>query len=121
MLDSDKNEYSKFVDIVTINETYFFREEKHFTLLNDIIFPELASKQKQLNIWSASCSSGEEAISLYLSAQNFFREAGNFTVHGSDINTEVLEIFRRGVYKNNSFREDGSSFHNLLKDNATVF
>ena len=120
MMNSDENEYNKFVDTVTINETYFFREEKHFSLLNDLIFPELNNKQKPLNIWSAACSSGEEAISLFLSAEKFFKDTLSFKIYGSDVNMEVLEHFQRGVYRENSFREDGSKFHNLVKDISTV-
>ncbi|MBI9108401.1 MAG: hypothetical protein JEZ04_16765 [Spirochaetales bacterium] len=120
MIDSDKSEYNKFVDTVTINETYFFREEKHFTLLNDIVFPALADKQKSVNIWSAACSTGEEAISLYLTAENFFGDNCSFKVSGSDVNVEVLAHFERGVYRSNSFREDGLKYHALVKKNSVV-
>ena len=115
LLDSDKNEFNKFVDAVTINETYFFREEKHFVLLNDIVFPSLAATTKQVNIWSAACSTGEEAISLYLTAENVFGEDGRFRVYGSDVNEEVLGRFQRGIYRGNSFREDGIKFHDLIR------
>ena len=63
LLFTDKKLIAEFVNECTVNETYFFREEKQFTLLQNQIFPKLRFQfqDKEINIWSAACSYGEEA------------------------------------------------------------
>ncbi len=64
-LTQQKREHAQFLDAVTINETYFFREEKHFKIIESLIFPQYrATLQTHLPLWSAACSTGEEAVSL---------------------------------------------------------
>ncbi len=112
------DEYARFLDSITVNETYFFREEKHFELLDTLVFPQYKSeKRKKLNFWSAACSSGEEAVSIAALAEKFWGNAADSTyaVFASDINPYVLARLKKGEFKTNSFREDGSSFHPLLE------
>jgi chemotaxis protein methyltransferase CheR len=118
-LQSNRSEFDELMQIVTINETYFFREEKHFLFLKDILIPELKGRipKEPVNIWSASCSSGEEALSLYA----LFRAlmpSGGFTVFGSDISREMLDKFQSGLFRNSAFRGDGNPFHPLIKELA---
>lgn len=114
-----REEHILFIDTITINETYFFREEKHFQVLKSTVFPELArTKQKPLSIWSSACSSGEEAISLYVLASECLGPPGAFSLLATDINESVLEKFRAGCYGKNSFRTDGTVFHPLIRKAA---
>ena len=113
----NKDEYYRFIDAVTINETYFFREEKHFMLMDSFIFPRYANtNQDHLKFWSAACSTGEEAVSIAALAEKFWGKHSEnaYTVFASDLNPIALDFFKRGSFGSNSFRKDGSSFHYLL-------
>ncbi len=59
---TDSQEISKMIDVITTNKTSFFREPVHFDYLTEKIFPEL--KSHRIRFWSAACSSGEEPYSL---------------------------------------------------------
>ncbi|MDF2577973.1 MAG: methyltransferase, CheR-type [Chlamydiales bacterium] len=111
-------EQQDFFNLITINETYFFREEKQFIALEKQIFPELQARQKALKLWSVTCSTGEEAISLALLAHRFWglNFGKSYNVYASDINTNVLNILKKGEYSQNSFRYDGQQYGNLLKE-----
>lgn len=118
LLETDRVEYENFINAITINETYFFREEKQFKTLESYILPEFYKKNlNYLKIWSAAASSGEESFSLAALIYNFFktRNNKNFTILASDINTRVLMLLNKAKYSGNSFRKDGSCFHHLLK------
>ena len=84
------------VDLLTTNETYFFREPKHFDFLREKIFP-CCKSGRQFRVWSAACSSGEEPYSI---AMHLASHLGNapWEVVGSDISTRVLEKARSGHY-----------------------
>ncbi|MBO4727763.1 MAG: hypothetical protein J5631_05020 [Spirochaetaceae bacterium] len=106
--------FSELINESTVNETYFFREEKQFILLRDRILPmwKATCGSMPLKIWSAACSYGEEAYSLALLAKSC---GVNAMITASDINSQVLEHCRTGVFKDSSIRSvDGSSFKNLL-------
>lgn len=103
----------------TVNETYFFREEKQFQFVKNKIFSKWASKTnlQKIKIWSAACSSGEEAYSLLLLAKSCGLTA---SVIASDINTEVLKKCSDGIYKASSIRNvDGGIFKYLLEPYKT--
>lgn len=117
-LSRDESEFADFIDAVTINETYFFREEKQFRLLESTVFPEFESRNRTPRIWSSSCSTGEEAVSLLLLARNYFGSSSDIQVFASDISRRALEIFESGKYRKNSFRQDGRGYHKLVYDAA---
>lgn len=114
MLFTDKKLISEFVNESTVNETYFFREEKQFALLKNKIFPQwrLNEKDKEIRMWSAACSYGEEAYSLAVMAL----QCGiTPSVTASDINSEVIEHCKSGVFLSTSLRSvDGLSFQKLV-------
>ncbi|GBD17646.1 Chemotaxis protein methyltransferase Cher2 [bacterium HR27] len=92
---------------LTINETYFFREPKHFDALRQLL-PELAQMQKPLRILSAGCSSGEEPYSLAMTAEEVLAPLGHpFEVLGIDFDHEALQRAREGCYRQWSFRDQG--------------
>ncbi len=106
--------FNELVNESTVNETYFFREEKQFALLRDRIFPmwRMMRGAAEIKIWSAACSYGEEAYSLALIAKTCGVKA---LVTASDINSEVLEHCKNGVFLGSSLRQvDGLPFQNLL-------
>lgn len=111
---SDPNEMDLLINSATVNETYFFREEKQFQLLKEKIFPELKTvvNNLPLRIWSAASSSGEEIYSLKLLASEFGFKT---ECTASDINTQMLERGSCGVYKSRAVRGgDGAAFQYLL-------
>lgn len=84
------------IDLLTTNETYFFREPKHFDFLRSVVFP-LFAKQRKIRIWSAASSSGEEAYTLAMNLAEYY-PSEQWEVIGTDISTQVLEKARRGLY-----------------------
>jgi chemotaxis protein methyltransferase CheR len=103
-------ELSLLIDEAAINETYFFREERQFEYLRDQVFPRYQGKK--IIIWSACCSTGEEAVSLAVLAKWCGIDA---EVYASDIDISALSVLRGGIYSRESFRIDGSCFHSLLE------
>jgi len=107
----DKNaeqELPAIMDILTVNETYFFREQNQLRAFSEEILEELREKNEStrtLRVWSAGCSTGEEpyTIAMLINERGHFR-GWDIEVHGSDINQRVLQAARRGVYRRNSFR-----------------
>jgi chemotaxis protein methyltransferase CheR len=84
------------VDLLTTNETYFFREPKHFDLLRDTILPPLANA-RQVRVWSGASSSGEEVYSIAMCLADKLG-GRNWELIGSDISTRVLDQARTGHY-----------------------
>lgn len=103
---NDKKEIGLMLNAVSTNETYFFRNTKHFETLIDFIIPELISRvTPPIRIWSAGCSSGEEAytLAMLLDEKGWMRN-DLVSIKASDINTEVLEEAARGIYDENRLR-----------------
>jgi len=84
------------IDLLTTNETYFFREPKHFDLLRKLAL-EAASRRQPFRVWSAACSSGEECYSIAMVLADCLGDA-QWDVLGSDISTRVLQRARTGHY-----------------------
>lgn len=85
------------VDLLTTNETYFFREPKHFDLLRDGILPPLKHIARPVRVWSGASSSGEEIYTIAMVMADVLGERA-WEIVGSDISTRVLEQARQGVY-----------------------
>lgn len=96
LVSNDMGEHQWAVDLLTTNETYFFREPKHFEFLRDVILPAHPGN-RPLRVWSAACSSGEEAYSLAMLLSDIVG-GHNWNVTGSDISMQVLEKAGRGLY-----------------------
>ena len=95
------------VDKITTNHTFFMRENKLFLFLKDKVLPVLAEtvKDKDLRIWSAGCSSGEEPYTIAMLIDEFFGAQKLFwdaKLLATDISSRVLEMAIRGVYPNES-------------------
>jgi chemotaxis protein methyltransferase CheR len=104
-------ELAHLVDILTTNETYFFREFSQLSALVGEIIPQLLLQRelgssRPISIWSAGCSSGEEPYSIVALAMEAGLAPGHdLRVYASDISRPVLTKSRRGVYREASFRE----------------
>ncbi len=94
--DNGKAELQMAVDLLTTNETHFFREPKHFDFLRQRILPA-RQPGKPLRIWSAACSSGEEPYSIAMQMDEVLGNAP-WEIVASDLSTRVLEKARAGLY-----------------------
>jgi chemotaxis protein methyltransferase CheR len=90
------DEVQQMVDLLTTNETYFFREPQHFAFLRDVVLKERRGPST-LRIWSGASSSGEEAYSMAMVLAEH-RPDGPWEVFGSDISLSILDKARIGVY-----------------------
>lgn len=89
------NEFQMLVNILTTNETYFFREPKHFEFFRDNIL--VPWRGERFRVWSAASSTGEEAYSLAMvMAENLGMR--DWEIFASDLSTRVLETARTGIY-----------------------
>jgi len=84
------------IDLLTTNETYFFREPKHFTFLDEEILSKWEGR-KTLKVWSAASSSGEEAYSIAMLLDDVL-DGKRWEIFGSDISSRVLKKARQGLY-----------------------
>ncbi len=92
----DPAEIQMAVDLLTTNETYFFREAKHFELLRELA-QAAAKKGQGMRVWSAACSSGEEVYSIAMVLDDVMGDRP-WEIIGSDISTRVLRRARFGHY-----------------------
>lgn len=89
------------INAVTTNKTDFFREPRHFDFLADSVLPDLAAKGRaSIRAWSAACSTGAEPYTMAMLLDAFARDSQGpaFGILATDLDTEVLEIARRGVF-----------------------
>jgi chemotaxis protein methyltransferase CheR len=107
-----ESEFDQIYDLVTTNETYFFREPAQLTAFAEEIIPEILAQKtvKKVRIWSAGCSTGEEpySIAMLLAEAGQFERA-SFEIFASDINQAVLAKARKGHYRENAFRSTSAN------------
>lgn len=94
-----------FIDKITTNHTFFMREVDHFYYFRDTVLPYIKkqhSKEKDLRLWCAGCSSGEESYTLQMIVQDFFASdpGWNTEILATDISTTVLDKAVYGMYQN---------------------
>lgn len=141
-LKSDKKLFEEFVNYLTINVSEFYRNPDQWDLMDKIFIPELISKfGKNLKIWSAACSTGDEPYSLVMALSRHI-PLNQIKIHATDIDKQVIASAKTGLYAEKSlasvpkdlkekfFTKIGSSYqisneiksrvefkeHNLLKD-----
>jgi chemotaxis protein methyltransferase CheR len=96
--DQDGGEFQMAVDLLTTNETYFFREPAHYELLEKDL---IANKPRSLSVWSAASSFGDEAYStamLLSDMQQQGRIGADWSILGTDISDRVLRSAGTAVY-----------------------
>lgn len=101
-------EIADIMDILTTNETYFFRESFQLKAFTQEILPELVNlkeRERTLRIWSAGCSTGEEpyTIAMLMLELDCFKD-WRIEIVGSDISQRVVQAARKGIYGKSSFR-----------------
>src|ERR1035437_8144172 len=104
-LESDPEEYDRLVNSLLIKVTEFFRDPKLFEYLREHVLPELIAEarrdRRELRIWSAGCSTGEEAYSLAITVADAIGENvawPNIRIFATDIDRAAIVFARRGIY-----------------------
>lgn len=142
LLKSDKARFEEFVNYLTINVSEFYRNVDQWQLLDKDVFPELISRYgKNLKIWSAACSTGDEPYSLVMALSRHL-PLNQIRIYATDLDKQVIEKAKLGLYgeksvagvpadlKKKFFTKIGPSYqisdevksrvefkeHNLLKD-----
>jgi chemotaxis protein methyltransferase CheR len=103
---SGTGEMPLFLDAITTNETYFYRDKHHYQWLGETFLPEIVQQAAQrkrprvLRIWSAACSTGEEpySIALKVVAQKHLFSGWRINLVGTDLSGSVLASARAGTY-----------------------
>jgi len=130
-------ELQQLINVMTVNETYFFREEYHFACMISSMLPEIASKKRPgdtIRIWSIPSSSGEEPYSIAIYLQEYWNDLDKFNVElmASDIDTTILEQAQKGIYSERSvgnipahvtnkyFHKDKNGMYNLDADTRSA-
>lgn len=116
------------IDAITTQETLFFRDRHPFDFIQNSYFPEFFEKygmQKELNIWSAASSTGQEIYSIAMTLGNILFDLSKYNIKffGTDISEEALEKARNGIYNkfelsrgidlkllNKYFTKDGNNY-----------
>ena len=101
--------------LLTVNETYFFREEAHFEILSGLL-PEFAKLNRPLKVCSAAVSTGCEAYSIAMLLDYNIKKGLDidYTLDAFDINSSAIETAKSARYTPNAFRFDGSSWKHIL-------
>lgn len=107
--DSSGRALNSLVNRITTNHTYFMREEDHFYYFRDVVLPYLVAvvRNKDLRIWSAGCSSGEEPYTLAMIIDEFFGKEKMWwdtKILATDISSKVLENAVKGTYSNDEIK-----------------
>ncbi len=110
--DRDGSEFQNLINLLTTNETYFFREFYQLEVFGEVLLPELEKKRandriKKLKIWSAGCSSGEEPYTLAIIVMEILDDYRKWDIEilASDIDESVLEKAKRGIYGKRSVKD----------------
>ncbi len=106
----DSSEFDQLINELTVNETYFFRDFPQLRNFAEDVLPfyvQNRAKGKRLKIWSAACSSGEEPYTLSIILLEMLEnpEEWDIQIIASDINTEVLQSAKIGLYDSRSIRD----------------
>jgi len=104
--DHDGSELREMINAITTNKTDFFREAHHFNFLTNYVFPAYKSKVRgvregrELRIWSAGASTGEEAYTLAMTVLEAFSLpfSREIKLLATDIDTNVLNHAAKGIY-----------------------
>ncbi len=112
-------EFEQLINLFTVNETYFYREDYQFDCLVTGILPELMATRRKgdrIRIWTMPCSTGEEPYSIAIYLLEKWRLVDDYDVEivASDIDTNVLRTAQMGLY-------DARSLHRLPRDVASRY
>ena len=107
-------EQEEFFHLVTTNETYFFRNYKHWQTLSNQILPRLLKEnpRKKIQIWCAGCSSGEEAYTMAMVLLDSMVKQGlfEFNIIATDLSYAMIGLAEAGLYSDRSIAKVPDSF-----------
>ena len=120
----DLEERLDLTTLLSVPETYFFRDRRQFEALRDKILPEMIDRKRQqgiaspsIRILSAGCSIGAEPYSIAVAVdQSGLRSKAQIEIVAFDINKQSLEIASQGIYNKHAFREPETDFLNAYFD-----
>ena len=106
----DNTEFANLINDLTVNETYFFRDFPQLSNFAEEILPRFEKEtqnRKKIKVWCAACSTGEEAYTLSIILQEMLEkyELWEIQILASDINTEVLQSAKIGLYESRSVKD----------------
>jgi chemotaxis protein methyltransferase CheR len=105
-----QQECKALFDLLTIGETSFFRNPAQFSAFMELVIPQLIQRsgtgRRSIRVWSAGCSSGEEAYTAAICLLETLPKPESWTIEviGTDINQRSLELARQGAYRMRAFR-----------------
>ncbi len=105
-----EEEFKELLSLITINETYFFRNPSHFKFLKEYILTPLISERalygKGIKIWSAGCSTGEEPYSMAITILEVFGFYKNLNIEilATDVSLKALDKAKKGIYSLHSLK-----------------
>ncbi|WDV47811.1 protein-glutamate O-methyltransferase CheR [Clostridiaceae bacterium M8S5] len=102
-LKKDEKLFNQFLNYLTINVSEFYRNENQWDILEKNILPDLVKNNKKLKIWSSACSTGEEPYSLVMLMTRFYK-LEDITVYATDIDVEIMEKAKIGIYNEKSIK-----------------
>jgi chemotaxis protein methyltransferase CheR len=111
LLDGDAREYEKLLDTLTINVTKLFRNWETWEAIAAHVIPAIWGEPRNVHIWSAGCSSGEEAYSLavlmhrHASAVHESHRLNRVDILGTDIDRESLTAAAKGLFDDDAFTD----------------
>lgn len=100
---NDKSIFDEFINYLTINVSEFYRNPQQWDILSDKIFPELLKNKKNLKIWSAACSTGEEPYSLVMCLSSFL-PLKDIKILAVDFDDEAMNKAKNGIYSDKSIK-----------------
>ncbi len=103
-------ELQQLTNLMTVNETYFFREDYQFKCLVDSILPEITARKQDsgpIRIWVIPSSSGEEPYSIAIYLLEYWAGLNDWDVEivSSDIDTRILALARQGIYSQRAVQQ----------------
>jgi len=118
VLEGDGEERVRMLDAISTNETHFFREPRHFEFLEREVLPrwareaERGRRARDIRVWSAGCSTGEEPYTIAMVLRRFFPASSRWEVEilATDLSTRVLETARAAVWPIEKAREIGPEY-----------
>ncbi|OQX86432.1 MAG: hypothetical protein B6D55_06095 [Candidatus Omnitrophica bacterium 4484_70.2] len=115
-LKKNSEEFSKFLEILSVNVSEFFRDPEVFDFFYKNCVPQIIKEKEEKNLsfvrcWSCGCSCGEETYSLAILFKEFLKNNNiDVKIWGTDIDEKALKIAKEGKYKKNSLRKVSSSY-----------
>lgn len=101
-LKSDRELFEEFVSYITINVSEFYRNPEQWAFLEKEVFPEMIGRfGKNLKIWSAACSTGDEPYSLVMALSRFV-PLSQINIFATDLDKQIIEKAKVGLYKEKS-------------------